>query len=136
MSSIAGDLVPRRVVDVLPRAADARVAEVEHRVVDDEDAALRGDIVDDPRDGAAVVPEAVVDVVVDADGIAVAAVHGDLGATEDQEVAVRLLVRGDQRVLGDRVVVAHVDEVEAAARRELIDLIERRDASPLCTEWT
>jgi hypothetical protein len=47
---------------VLPRAADADVAEVERRVVDDEDRVLRGDVVEDVLDRAALIADPVIDI--------------------------------------------------------------------------
>ena len=83
------------------------------------------------------IAEAVVDVVVDADRVAVAGVRRDLGAAQEQEVGVARLDRGDQRVLRDGVVIGQVHEVEAAALRERHDLDRTsRSASPLCIEWT
>ncbi len=113
----AGHLVPRRVVEVLPRAADALQAEVRRRMVDEEDAALRDDVVDDLLHRAAVVAEAMVDVARDADRVAMAGVRRDLRSARHQHGPARLARRG-QRQLRHRVVVAHVEEVEVVGDRE------------------
>ena len=121
----AVDLAPVG-VGVTPRAPDACAAEIERGVVDDEHAVLRGHIGEDTVDRAALVADPVIDVRAGPDRVAVASIGRDLGAAQEQEPAEHRLDRGDQRVLRVGVVIAQVDEVEAAAGRQRRDLDQRR----------
>ena len=93
---------------VLPRAADAQVSQIEHRVVDGEERAL---LAERPRrrvEGAPVVADAGVHLLGGADAIGVARVGGKLHAGKEQQLRVPRLRRPDQAQVRGGVVIREV----------------------------
>jgi 23S rRNA pseudouridine2605 synthase len=112
---------------VLPRAADAEIADVEGRVVHGHDGPLGADGLEPALDGDARKPDLVIDPGGRADGVRVTGVGRVLDARKEEEIG-STLVRSREKIgLRDDVVIADLHEIEAAGPGEGHDGVEGGD---------